>query len=337
MDERGLELKVGAFALVALGLAVGLILTLSGLTGGRRFVFQADFGYAGGLPAGAAVKIAGVKVGRVRSVDFRADGHDADGRPTPVRLTAEIDPSAAPALRSDATATVGTQGALGESYLEVLPGTKPATLAENAVIRGLDPPRLDLVLARLFSVLESAATDEALRNFLIEVAHLAHTIDGVLQNNREDIARFLTDTANLLGNARETMGNLQTASRGAALLLGSPEVKQLVTDFAETARSARTDVPGLLSDTKVLVANLRKTSGALGPEDVEHVKDVITRLDTLAGQLQQVSTRADSLLAGIQRGEGSLGKAVKDPQVFEDLRALLAEIRAKPWRLVWKE
>jgi phospholipid/cholesterol/gamma-HCH transport system substrate-binding protein len=337
MDEQRLELKVGVFALVGLALAVGLFVALSGITSGHRFVFQADFGYAGGLPAGAAVKIAGVKVGKIRAVTFRPEARDPEDRAIPVRLTAEIDPMAATALRADATATVGTQGALGESYLEVLPGSKPEHLAENAAIRGLDPPRLDLVLARLFAVLESASTDEALRTFLIDVAGLAHSIDGILRSNRDDITRFLTDAATLLGSARETMGNVQAVSKGAALFLASPEAKDLVSDFSVTAKAARTEIPGLLTDTHALVANLQKASGALSPEDVAHVKDMVTRFDALGGQLQEVSAKADDLLGKVQRGEGTLGKALKDPQVWDDLRALLTEIKAKPWRLVWKE
>ena len=34
-----------------------------------------------------------------------------------------------------------TQGALGDSYLEVLPGRATTPLAEDASMRGLDPPR----------------------------------------------------------------------------------------------------------------------------------------------------------------------------------------------------
>src|SRR5437773_446272 len=156
MDERRLEFKVGALALMALALAAGLWLALRGVSGGRQFVFHVDFGYAGGLPSGAAVKIAGVKVGRIASVALRPDAQDAEGRPAPVRLTATIDRTAAAALRTDAIATVGAQGALGENYLEVLPGTKRGRLAEGGAIRGLDPPRLDVLLARLSAVVEGA-------------------------------------------------------------------------------------------------------------------------------------------------------------------------------------
>src|ERR1700734_4091259 len=98
MDEKRLELRVGALAALALGIAVALIVMLSGLTGGNRFVLSADFAYAGGLPAGAAVKIAGVNGGRVRDVSLPPEARDSAGLPLPVRMTIEIDRAAATIL-----------------------------------------------------------------------------------------------------------------------------------------------------------------------------------------------------------------------------------------------
>src|SRR4051812_27232355 len=95
MDERRLELKVGLFALGAIALGVVIVIALAGLPGGSPFLLQADFAYAGGLPPGAVVKIAGVKVGRVKHVEFRPTARDADGKAMPVRLVLAIDREAA--------------------------------------------------------------------------------------------------------------------------------------------------------------------------------------------------------------------------------------------------
>ena len=102
MDERRLELKVGALALVALGVGVALVVVLTGALTGERTRLHADFGYAGGLPEGALVKFAGVKVGRISAVEFRPEARDAEGRSVPVRLAIDIAPEAARALRADA-------------------------------------------------------------------------------------------------------------------------------------------------------------------------------------------------------------------------------------------
>ena len=60
------------------------------------------------------------------------------------------------------------------------------------------------------------------------------------------------------------------------------------------------------------------------------VKDVLERFDGLGEQLQRVSTRADNLLAGIDRGEGTVGRAVKDPKVYADqLTRMLADPKSE--------
>jgi phospholipid/cholesterol/gamma-HCH transport system substrate-binding protein len=337
MDEQRLELRVGALALVALAIAVTLVITLTGFVGGNRFTLFADFGFAGGLSAGAPVKISGVKVGRIREVQFRPDAHDASGRLTPVRLVVDVDRSAAVALRTDAVAAVGTQGALGESFLELIPGNAPAPLAERSAIAGYDPPRLDLVLARLFSFLNDATNDAALKNFLVQLGSLANGFNSFLTANRDDITRTFKNVGELMGSAQDTLGSAKVAAQNLSLLLSSPEIKQIVGDFSVTARSARTELPGLLADTHAMVSRLQTATGNLSEEDVAHVKDMLVRYDALGTQLQTVSSRADALLSAIQRGDGTLGKVIKDPKVYDDLRALLADIKAKPWKLVWKE
>jgi len=337
MEESRLELKVGALALAALAVAGVLVLALGRLTERGRFEFYADFVYAGGLPAGAVVKIAGVKVGRVRAVEFRPQARDADGRPMPVRLACEIDSASAAALHSDATATVGTQGALGEVYLEVLPGLAREPLAAGAVVRGLDPPRLDVVLSRLYSLLESGVNDQAFRTFLVETAKLAGTIDAMLRDNREALGAFMRDTAAVLSDGRGAMEDVRAAARGASALLSNPELKGAVSDLAQAAKAAREQLPGLLEETRAVASRLDKTAAALGPDDVARVKATLARFDALSTQLQKVAASADTILARVDKGEGTLGALAKDPKVYEDLRALLSDLKAHPWKFLWKE
>lgn len=337
MDERRLELKVGLLAVAALVIGLGIVVAIVGLPGRDRFVFHVDFAFAGGLPSGAAVKIAGVKVGRIRKVEFRPEARDAAGDPLPVHLTVEIDRDAAGALRADTSATVGQQGALGESYLEVLLGNAPAPLAEQSSVRGIDPPRLDVLLAKLFKVFEGAATDEAFRVFLVEVGKLAGTMEGILQANRSEIIQMLKDVAATLGDTREVLQDVRGATRSAANLLADPALKGIVGDLAVAAKTARDELPALTTDARALVKSLSVTSGAIGAEDVAKVKATVAKLDALATSLQRISANADAILVSLEKGQGTGGKILKDPQVYDDLRSLLADLKSHPWKLVWKE
>ena len=49
------------------------------------------------------------------------------------------------------------------------------------------------------------------------------------------------------------------------------------------------------------------------------------KLTRIASNLDSTSRRADMLLAGIQRGEGNVGKLMKDTLLYADLRGLVTQ------------
>ena len=52
------------------------------------------------------------------------------------------------AIHEDADFYVTTEGVLGEQLLAIEPGTpQRPVLAENSIVKGIDPPRLDLFLS----------------------------------------------------------------------------------------------------------------------------------------------------------------------------------------------
>lgn len=337
MDERKLEIRVGALALVALAVVVGLVMMLSGGLRGDRTRLHADFGYAGGLPDGAMVRFAGVKVGRVTGVVFQPDARDPQGRSVPVRIVFDIDASAARALRSDATATVGTQGALGESHLELLPGTSSEPLPNGVAVRGLDPPRLDVLLARMSGLLESSVNDDAFRNFLVEVGNFARRLNVFVGNNRDELSNMWDRAGMLLTDGQVAMADARVVANKASKILANPALETMIEDLALTAQAAREDLPVLMSDAKTLLAKLDRTVGAVTDEDVAKLRTTLAKLDEVATQLRTVSNDAGALLAGLENGEGTAGLLMKDPQVYNDMRALLSDLKSHPWKLVWKK
>src|SRR5215510_3195067 len=106
-----LRLKVGALVTVSLALLVGFIILLGNfsLRGGYRV--HVDFDFSGNLQSGAAVKLSGIKVGKVEEVAFMGGAFDkAVGRRVQVRVTAFVESRAREAIRQDAEFFVNTQG-----------------------------------------------------------------------------------------------------------------------------------------------------------------------------------------------------------------------------------
>ena len=158
--ERGLEFKVGLLLLVSSAILVGFVFVLGNFSLRSGFSIYVDFDYIGSLHDGAPIKISGIKVGKVEDIEFLGGKLDEQtGKRTQVRVTAWIEDRAHESIRRDAEFFINTSGVLGEQYLEIVPGKDWASppIAAGTIVHGdavHDPPRTDLVVARLYDVLE---------------------------------------------------------------------------------------------------------------------------------------------------------------------------------------
>ena len=111
-SNRKLEAAVGLF--IVLGFLAALFMALqaanleSSTFGQKTYAVTADFDNIGGLKARAAVKSAGVVVGRVRSIVFDPETFQA-------RVVMDMD--ARYPFPDDSSAKILTAGLLGEQYV----------------------------------------------------------------------------------------------------------------------------------------------------------------------------------------------------------------------------
>src|SRR5215471_6654600 len=184
MRERGLELKVGILILIAATILAGFVYVLGNFSLSSGFTLYIDYDYSGSLQPGAPVKVAGIKVGKIKRVEFLGGAMDPHtNRRVEVRVEAWIEDRAHDSIRQDAEFFINTAGVLGEQYLEIVPGKdfEHPPVAADTYHRGMDPPRTDLVVARLYTVLDSLS--EVLRDDKDTIKHL-------LQNSAETAAQL---------------------------------------------------------------------------------------------------------------------------------------------------
>ena len=126
MTERGkLEFVVGLFVLVGI-LCLGYLAIKLGkleLIGGNYFELQADFSSSSGLKEGASIEIAGVEVGRVKTIGLK------DNQAQVVLAIQE-----GIVVYDDAIASIKTRGIIGEKYLGLSPGGAGQPLREGETI-----------------------------------------------------------------------------------------------------------------------------------------------------------------------------------------------------------
>jgi phospholipid/cholesterol/gamma-HCH transport system substrate-binding protein len=133
MEKTKLELMVGAFVLFGVVCLGYLSIKLGKLEviGGDLYEVDAQFNSASGLKAGSTVEIAGVEVGRVKSIVLKEDR-------AMVRLAVQNGTK----LYSDTIASIKTRGIIGEKFLALSPGGSGDPLKPGEIIRdtesGLD-------------------------------------------------------------------------------------------------------------------------------------------------------------------------------------------------------
>lgn len=120
------QMKVGLFLLAGLIVLLGSIFTL----GSNKTLFQDTFEIKSyfdsvqGLNVGGVVSLSGLKVGNVDRITF-------DETKNLVEVVSRIDPEFKNKIKKDSHVEIRTQGALGDKYLYIIPGTPSAEVVKN--------------------------------------------------------------------------------------------------------------------------------------------------------------------------------------------------------------
>jgi phospholipid/cholesterol/gamma-HCH transport system substrate-binding protein len=335
VDESRLELKVGVLVAAAVAALVALLYFMGELSTGRGNQLLIDFGHTGNVVRGAPVKLGGIAVGHVESVDLLPSRRESNGKPLPVRMGIKLTPEAFASLRSDAAVTVSTQGPLGEPYLELWPGHEMSAWSAEA-LRGTDAPRLDLVTNRLAHFLDLAGDmlekdPNALSQLLTNLSRLSGTADGMMTENRADVRAIAVELASAVRDLRvvAAMAKGQLEPQGKAALL--------IDDLGATARQARADWPELSRKANATLSGAANVVGPLNEEDGRRLKETLAQAQALSARLDGLAGRADTLFKRLEAGQGTMGALLQDKQAYDDLKTLLADLRKHPWKMLWKE
>lgn len=335
--KHSLEIKVGGLFAVSLGLLMFFIAVLGGFSLGPVMRFYVDFDFSGNIHEGAPVKISGIKVGKVEKIEFWAGETDREiDRPVHVRLTVQVEQRVRKALHDDARFFVNTQGVLGEQYLEIDPGQRTNTqIAPNSKLRGVDPPRSDLIIARLYEFLDSVTKllqedKELLRDLLRSTANVAKSLDGFLSGNEAEVQKILTNVERLTAQTATLVTKLQEG-------VGSgQEIHKILVHMENVTAALAADVGPLVQKTKRALDGVGDVAAVLGPEEKLKVQKTLDELLTLTTRLSQLARDSQSLLEDVRTGKGSVGPLLVDPQIYDDLRELVRDLKRNPWKFFWK-
>jgi len=330
--NRGREFLVGLVIITAVVVGVVGTLWLKGTNWGRLAtpveVLANDVAQ---LAPGNPVKLRGVKIGSVGSIDVEPNGQA-------VRIHLNLEGPVA--MPPDAVVLLAPESFFGGWQAEIasrdqypgfdffdVSGAKP-TQPDIPVLGGYALPELSRLtasaeqisanVAQLSERLEVAFNDETAANLSQAISDIA----AISQEVRAFVNQQSTVAGDLTSKADSALGQIEEASRAARRsfvrmegILGDAQVDSIVTNVRLATASIQE-----------LAANMSEGSGGMAAT-MERADSTFARLDRLT--------------ASVESGRGTLGRLVNDStlalrteDVLQQLNLLLQDLRENPRRYV---
>ncbi len=255
---------------------------------------------ANGLERRSPVEIAGVNVGKVKSV--KLDGYKAQ---TTLLIRNDVK------IPADSKVAVRTQGVLGDKYLEIIPGKDTQNLAAGDKIKEFVPAP---DVAALFANVSSAAKT---------VGETIGEFKGIVgEREKENLKQSLENIRVATGDFKELVGT----SKG-----GITRIVTNIENVSGDLKNGKGTLGKLIKDEKLYsdardaVTSLKKVSS-----DLEQGKGTLGKLlkdEAMYGDVQDAVKNVKDITEGIKKGEGTLGKLAKDESLYKETEKAMKKIQ----------
>lgn len=269
--EIGQQVKLGAFVLgglVLFVLAVFLIGSENNIFS-RTFTISAEFKNVEGLKEGDNVWLSGVKIGTVKEVRIVAEGK--------VIVKLSLKDRQSEFIRKDATASIGSDGLVGNKIVVIRPGSANELIAENDVINTTSPPDTQ----ELINIAKDVGDNT--KSLTADLSAIADKIS----KGQGIVGELLTDGA-LAQELRTAVTNLSQASGNTAN--ASLELHKMLYEM----RNGNGLVPSLIRDTSY--ANTFKQSLASIQQVTANAQTVTDNLQALSVKMNEDDNALGALL-----------------------------------------
>jgi phospholipid/cholesterol/gamma-HCH transport system substrate-binding protein len=289
--------KVGVFMLIVLAILGYFILKIEDVQlghGAQTRKVTALFDSVAGLDNKSAVRVAGVRVGKVSNIKLRSDGK--------AEVTLDIDPDVV--LHPGAVAHVANLGLLGEKYIELDPGPASAPAIpqnQSVVLHGTQPPSMDDLTNQVSSIAGDIKAITATMRSVMTGPPGEQRLAEIVENVRDITAEVRDLIAANRTNVDATMANARVISE-----------------------SLRVEIPRLASSIDRMATQM---SGTVG-ENRDDVRHIVENLRTLSADLKTTSENLNGVTTQIRSGEGTVGKLLYSSEAHDRLTAALGSVES---------
>jgi len=336
------ELRVGLFVLAGLFLiAVGIFYVTGAGILGPKYRLITYLPEVDGVQSGAPVRLDGVEIGNVQSVGLTP--HPVD-RMHNITVVMRIDKRFQDQIRTDSTASLITEGLLGNRYVTISRGITGQVIPANGVVTGTEEAAMKEVVERGAELMGNlSALSDDLRGIVNQVQKGNGTL-GKLMND-PSLYNHLNDTATKLD---ALASNIQQGQGTVGKLMNSDELYNKVDatlGHAENALAAVQNQQGTLGKLVYDPAVYESAKGFLDKGNslitgVQEGKGTLGKLatdDALYSNLRDASANVRDVTAKLNSNEGTAGKFFSDPAFYDnvtgltgDMRLLISDFRQNP-------
>jgi len=285
------ETRIGIFVAAALLILVVFIFIVGDLQTLFRkagYPLSVEFTSAAGLEKRAPVEMAGVEIGLVK--DIQLSGRKA-------RVVMDI--NAGVKVPKDSEATFSMAGLLGEKTVEIVPGASAEFCAPGAMLPGRMTPGFDDLGPMLGSVVDK------------------------LKSAGDAVSETLgPETRTNLGRTIESLSNLASELQ-ALVRRNRDEIGRTVGAAGKTAESLDRSVREISAAAGETIGLIKD----MASENRESLKVNLERIKDLIGRFEKSLELINSALEKINRGEGTLGKIIQDPELYTKAETALDDVR----------
>ena len=304
--QRSAEIKVGIFVVICLAVVAGMILKFGKYErfAEKTYEITVVFPNVGGIPKDANVMYGGISVGKVRDIFL-----DQTGK---LRVNLKLAIFEGVKIRKDAKFVINTSGLLGDRYVDVIPqGGTAEPIKSGETVEGSASVDLSEAIRGVVDVLQQAA------GTIARVDTAIARVDTAIKRIDETVL-----STQSLGHVSASLANVEAATSNTVEFTAS--LRGVVEDSRDKVQSAVasfSDASESLSLASKRVDNLISTN-----QD-----DVRLAIKNFAAGTERLNT----ILARLEKGEGTVGKLLVDPTLHDEIVRLVQNWRERG--LLYKE
>ncbi len=286
--ETTKNIRVGLFVLVGTTLLIFTLYLIGAKQNlfGSTFTLKAQFKNVNGLMSGNNVRFTGIDIGTVKKVEIIND--------STVNVEMVIDNKIQKFIKKNATASVGSDGLMGNKLVNITSSSKDAASVENG-----DMLKTQSMVGTEDMLKTLDYTNQNIKDISVEVKSMVKKL-----NSPNSLWSILMDTV-VAENLKQTVVKIKLTAENSATVTG--DLSRIIGHI----KAGKGTIGALLSDT-VFSSKLNQS--------IINIKLVSDTLAIITGDLHNMTSK-------IKKGEGAIGTILMDTSFVGNLNKTMLNAR----------